>query len=766
MKQIYYAIQNIIRGKDSTLIKVVSLSLGLFFSIIIFSIIGTHLSHDSFYQDKENIYVVETAWDSGKGLEYKNYYCIYPTAKTIMEHFPEQVETATAISQFAPRFLQYGKEIIQLDLVQGDSLFFQTMGVPLLEGNALDLTQPDALFLSKSIAKRIFGNESPMGKTIRWQNKHELIVKGIFADMPQNVTIHAEAVLSIHHPWDGGRDRDWKGGGNYPTFVRLKKGADAEYINQRINPIVGNHLATTKSFQSGSVKRVEVSLTPLKRYHLKNGQVTMMVIVLSILGLALLLTATFNYALISISSLSYRAKAIGVHKCNGAEASNIFGMFLWETFILTSISVLVAIFFIMNFRERFGSSFEVMFSVNNLWAPALAIVLVFIIGCIIPGHLFSTIPITQVFRRYTEGKKRWKYPLLFIQFIASTFLIGFVAVVYVQHRYILTKDMGYDSDGVAYVTHEFESPANAMSNFRNLPYVKGTEFSMRNLLHYGGTIQVKVLEGNEGKKFNTRIAQYNDDFCRFMNIRLIAGKYHTNPNEILVNPAFVKAMGWTNDGVGEVVPGIGTVTGIIDICYPNEDNNFPYIAKWISNEMKGFAVEMHVRLKEPIEENLIRLNEEMKKLYPQRTPVFTSYEMQLNNRFGTVRSFRDSVMMASIAILVITLIGLIGYTNDEVRRRSKEIAIRKVNGAEVGDILKMLCRDVAIIALPAVLIGTLASKYVGELWISTNFEDILSISPLIYIGVGIVAMTFILGTVIVKSWRVANENPVMSIKSE
>ena len=177
--------------------------------------------------------------------------------------------------------------------------------------------------------------------------------------------------------------------------------------------------------------------------------------------------------------------------------------------------------------------------------------------------------------------------------------------------------MGYDSDGVAYVTHEFESPANAMSNFRNLPYVKGTEFSMRNLLHYGGTIQVKVLEGNEGKKFNTRIAQYNDDFCRFMNIRLIAGKYHTNPNEILVNPAFVKAMGWTNDGVGEVVPGIGTVTGIIDICYPNEDNNFPYIAKWISNEMKGFAVEMHVRLKEPIEENLIRLNEEMKKLYPQ-----------------------------------------------------------------------------------------------------------------------------------------------------
>ena len=122
--------------------------------------------------------------------------------------------------------------------------------------------------------------------------------------------------------------------------------------------------------------------------------------------------------------------------------------------------------------------------------------------------------------------------------------------------------------------------------------------------------------------------------------------------------------------------------------------------------------------------------------------------------------------MACIAILVITLMGLIGYTNEEVRRRSKEIAIRKVNGAEVTDILKMLCWDVSIVALPAVVIGVLLSWQMGEAWISSSFEDILPISPLVYIGVVIVALAFILGTVIVKSWRVANENPVVSIKSE
>ena len=109
MKQIYYAIQNIIRGRSSTFIKVVSLSLGLFFSIILFSLIGTQLSYDSFYQNNEDIYVVETAWDSGYGLEYKSYLSVYPTEKTLLEHFSEQIETATVVSLFSPKteFLQY-----------------------------------------------------------------------------------------------------------------------------------------------------------------------------------------------------------------------------------------------------------------------------------------------------------------------------------------------------------------------------------------------------------------------------------------------------------------------------------------------------------------------------------------------------------------------------------------------------------------------------------------------------------------------------------
>ena len=233
---------------------------------------------------------------------------------------------------------------------------------------------------------------------------------------------------------------------------------------------------------------------------------------------------------------------------------------------------------------------------------------------------------------------------------------------------------------------------------------------------------------------------------------------------MVVNQAFVKKMGWTSNGIGEVVPEMGTVTGIVDYSFSNQTEMEPYCVLWWNNESGTDYI--HIRLKEPFDENLVRLNEDMKTLYPQDDIQFRSVSWELQEHFSSERTFRDSTLIACIAILAITLLGVIGYTNDEVRRRSKEIAIRKVNGAEAGHILQMLCRDVAIIALPAVVIGVLLSWQIGNVWVSSNFKDILSISPLVYIGVVIMALAFILGTVIVKSWRVANENPVVSIKSE
>ena len=151
--------------------------------------------------------------------------------------------------------------------------------------------------------------------------------------------------------------------------------------------------------------------------------------------------------------------------------------------------------------------------------------------------------------------------------------------------------------------------------------------------------------------------------------------------------------------------------------------------------------------------------------FPNQTVGFESLEQKMADSYNSVRVFRNATLLAAIAILFITLMGLIGYINDELQRRSKEIAIRKVNGAESFVILEMLVQDVLWISFPAVVAGTLGAWYVGGLWMEQFAVTVGSLVPY-YVCVAIVVLILIVSCVISKTWRIANENPVKSIKSE
>ena len=178
----------------------------------------------------------------------------------------------------------------------------------------------------------------------------------------------------------------------------------------------------------------------------------------------------------------------------------------------------------------------------------------------------------------------------------------------------------------------------------------------------------------------------------------------------------------------------------------------------------SFGNNVYVKLKEPFAENLQKLNKEASEAF-HKNIEFESMKTMMADNYNSVRVFRNATIVATFVILFITLMGLIGYTNDETQRRSKEIAIRKVNGAEASGILELLAKDVLVTALPAVLLGTLASWYVGELWMSQFATTMGSTIPY-YIMTALVTLLMIVGVVLVKTWKIANENPVISIKSE
>ena len=767
MNQIYYAIQNIIRGKDARTVKIVSITLGLLVSIILFAKVAFEMSYDTFLKDSERIFAIKTAWEvDGKAWNGNN---IYPTASVLLQHFPDEVESATTMQDRNWAKIGHGNHKSAGKVLFVDSLFFQTMGITLQKGNALDMAQPDVMFLSESFARDLFGSEDPIGKTMTYEFHNQgdvpFIVRGIFADIPENTTLERpKAIVSIANRYKYDKaGLNWNSGGNYVAYAKLKEAKDVEKLTQGINAVIADRYFPKERYGQDAIR---IELTPLLDEHLQDEETKNMLLIMGLLATALLLTATLNYVLISLSSLAYRAKAVAIHKCSGAEWGSVFGIFLWETAFVIIASVLLMVFIIFNavevIEELTQVSIASLFSWQNLWAPCLTVLFLFLIGSVIPGIYYSSIPVTQVFRKYTERKRSWKYPLLFVQFGGGAFLFGLMVIMYTQYHYTMNKDLGYDITNVASLYEKDKSrSATILSFLRNAPYISSVATSENTLMD--GRSRYAVAEGPTNQSFTPRHNVFDRDYFNFIGLHLKAGQVPTSTNEILVNEAFVKAMGWTSNGVGEYVPEHGTVTGVVEgyLNVYDRAEMEPWEFRFSNEPLQT----IQVRLKEPFEDNLFRLNEDIKKLYPNESLTFESSEKAIENLYHSQRVFRDATILATIAILAITLMGLVGYTNEEVRRRSKEIAIRKINGAEVSEILRLLCMHIVRIALPAIIIGIGLAHYVGNIW-KEQFRDVLPSNLWCYAGAFIVVMAFILGTVIVKSWRIANENPVLSIKSE
>ena len=926
MKQIYYVIQTLLRGRGSNIIKIISLGLSLTMSILLFSRVAYEQSFDTCYKDYDNLYQIWSVF-TVKGEKYppQEQNC-GPVAGAILENFPEQVEAATSTCHWMNAPLYNENARFDERKIVADSLFFKTMGIEVLSGNPVkDLQQPNVIFLSDRFAGKIFGGENPVGKTVNYNHEKDFTVKGTYEALPENATVHPEAVISMPTLWnDGVGNYSWRGGDSYPEYIRFRPGADKSVVNARIDamiekyrpeedkkkygytafvkPIrdtyrnyesvermrnimtvlglailfiaalnyvlisissltyrakaVGVHKCNGASggkifgmflLETGIIiaaalllmalvllnfreffedtaaaklslllapERIWVPLTVVGILFLVGGVLPgrlfaripvsqvfrrytegkkgwkrpllfiqfagvaficglMCVVMVQYLGLAILFIAALNYVLISISSLTYRAKAVGVHKCNGASGGKIFGMFLLETGIIIAAALLLMALVLLNFREFFedtaAAKLSLLLAPERIWVPLTVVGILFLVGGVLPGRLFARIPVSQVFRRYTEGKKGWKRPLLFIQFAGVAFICGLMCVVMVQYQYVLNKDMGYNPQRMAfanaYWNEDKESDA-ALRFFKGLPYVEAvTSANNTPVSGYSGSM-IRDASGNV--LFSTRACYYmREDYPAMMGMVFKAGRMARTKDEIIVNETFADMMHWGNDAVGRTVDVDNAaqmkVAGVLKDFQIGDftEAKMPFVARYNQH----FTGTVHVRLKEPFVQNLRQLNKDAADAFGNQTIDFVSYEKQITDSYNSVRVFRNATLMAAVTMFFVMLMGLIGYTADEVRRRGKEIAIRKVNGAEASSILELLSKDVLVVALPAVVLGTLASWYINGIWME-QFAEQVPLGWVVYLLVVIANLAVIVGCVLWKSWRIANENPVNSIKSE
>ena len=584
-RHIYYTLQSLLHKQGSNAIKIVSLALGLLMSVFLFARIAFELSFDNFYHDSDNLYIVKTGWLKNGVLEgNESRFTIIPIPAAIAEEFPEQVESSTVSCSLFDNSFQLGERQLDMSTVMADTLYFSVLGLEMIEGNPQDLAGPDVVFLSAKSAKEAFGDENPIGKTLRydfWGYQTTLLVKGIFADIPLNTSLERrpEAIISFptigrHLKWNLG----WQSGGNYDGYLRLRSPQDADWLNERMSIAIARHIPPESGLE------LSVRIVPIHNLHVETPQVRKMIWIMFFLGIVLLFTTALNYVLVSVASLTQRAKAIGVHKCSGASGSSIFSMFMVETAIVVGLALLLIGLLVYIFHEKMEELAAVplsaLFDWQNLWAPLSVILLLFILGGCLPAMLFARIPVTQVFRRYTSGRRGWKRVLLFVQFIGAAFILGMMLMVVSQYSYVTTRDRGWRPERVAYTTQREVDGNSLRSLVGSLPYVEGVASAERPILWFGSNQPILDNQGNE--LFYPRNTWFDSDFLPFIGLRLKEGHNLTGEGQLLVNSVFCEKMNWTDSPIGKRVNDYGTVVGLLDSFsfadMPND--NLPVMVEW------------------------------------------------------------------------------------------------------------------------------------------------------------------------------------------
>lgn len=773
-------------------IKIVCLAVGLATGIVLIGKAGFEQSWDKFFPTSDRIYVV--CEDIIMDGEYKHYpHTAGAVAHGIKRYCP-QVEAATRYTSFAwdmPIVTDDDKRV-RTNYALVDSCFFDVFPFRILVGNPKKtLSQVDCCMIPRSLAEKLMGIENPLdlvGKKIYYNIRGgwALTVGGIYEDIPLNSKLHGMEVMvsmpTITRIMFDGRD-NWVGNDRYESYVRLAKGIMPDDLKPQIEKMKRDNLPLDKLKKAGV--DLGFSVQPLVDYHTKDEGTRRMTWIVSILAAVLIGCAVMNYLLLVIGGISQRAKEMAVHQCYGAEARHIYHKVMIESVAYLLLSLTLAALLLFLFKETIeelvGAPLIVLLLTGrNIWLIVSTCLVVLLITGLVPSWIYTHIPLAAAFKNYNHSHRIWKLLLLGLQFASATFLIILLIVVGRQYRMMVNDDPGYDYstlgsllvDGVS-----IEQRQLAMEELRKMSSVKGITMSYANLTQYQSGDNI-LLPGDDREYMNIADLYYvGDGYFDVMGIPVVSGRTFTEQTdtlrEVMVSRKFEERMkelaGW-DQALGKQIictsfQGPYTIVGVFEdtrIGSITNPDTRPSVCYYSRKPDQMHYILIRFQSMEGLEE----ANKLVKELVTDNPDIsIVPYNQMVTELYTDAHRFRTTVMIGGLVALMIALIGLIGYLAGEIARRQKEIAIRKVNGARIADVLKLFHTDILRVALPAVMIGAIGAWYVARLWLE-QFSEKTTLSPIILVGGALAVIVVILSVVCIDCYRVASSNPVNYLKTE
>lgn len=780
------AFRSVCKKKQNNGIKIISLGVGLAMGLVLIAKVCFEQSFDNFYPHSARIYQIQENVVSGNDKPNAYGQVSGGVAPGMKADLP-QVEAATRLTflQNDAVFFTQDKKRLTGTFILADSCLFDVLPRPMITGDAKKvLSQPMYVLVSETIAKKMGSNA--VGQSIRldtWPTQ-TLIVGGVFKDVPENTHLKYDVVISLNsilHFFQNDGTQNWVGNDRYLGYVRLAPNTDPTSLTPAINKMQARHVDMNELRKAGI--KLSYSLLQMEKIHSDEPSTKRMSILLALLAFALIFTAVLNYILIVLSSLVKRSKEIAIHKCYGAAEKNISSIVLTETAIHLVASVIVATLLIFLFRtqveEILAAPLRALFTFRTGLLLAVVCIAVFFSSGIVPARIFARIPVSSAFRNFKESRRKWKLGLLFLQFIATAFLVTLLVIIGRQYNSMVNDNPGYVYENLLYCNTSGvtkEERQKAIEELKRIPEVQAV--ATCSTLPMFGASGNNVSEPDKAQELFNIADLYNADadYLSLMEIPVVAGKdfEHSAADsaQVLVSQSFAnklaKMLNWKDGVIGKTIRvsehGICTIKGIYkdirigSISEPDPRPSAIFSANVPLNNIM-------IKFRQLNSDGIRQVNKVLQTALPNKDIVVTPYKTSMTFLYTSSRLFRNSVLIGGIITLIIVLIGLIGYTNDEINRRSAEIAIRKVNGASAREILRLFIKDILRIAIPALVIGELLAALAAEKWME-NFAQKTSLSLFIFLGCGIAVLVIILSVVSMNSYRTAVQNPVDAIKRD
>ena len=776
--------------------KILSLGVGLAITVILVAKVCFELSYDGFYRDIDHIYRIRTSYSmQGTDTDY------YQVSGGVAPGFRDEVPGVVAATRYTgvydtENFFDEEGNPLTVNLVAADSCFFDIFDREFLAGDPVEALKGwnGSVAVSRSVAERLGGVQEALGKTI-WNESQpdlKLSVAGVYEDFPLNGSLDFDALISIRALSDWSIN-NWMGNDRYTAYLRLAPGIDPQSLAPAIRKMQEAHQDLESLEKNGA--SMSYFLSGFKSEHRNIPEVRNMVFILSIVALLLLLVSVMNYVLVAISDVIRRSREVGVRKCFGAGDGTIYALLFRETAVNLLASLAVSALIILAFRGPIetlvGVAIGDMMIPQTLAVIAIVIVIVFLLSAMIPARMFIRIPVSTAFRGYKDSKRRWKLSLLALQFAVNAVLLSLMIVVSVQYRRSVNADPGYDYDNVAYAyipSLGQDGMYQIADALRALPQVEAAELTYTLPLAHASGNNI-YLPGDSRELFNIA-DEYGatEGFFDLMGFRLVEGSAPKGPRDIAVSRSFVEKLGgYTDLSDGAVGKGIlvtehsDSDSDIYTICGVYEDYLIGSMQSsdvrpsvrfcWDADSAPGWAAMKTVVVKfrdkspESIAAATEAINDILRDSPDGHDVSLVSYSDTYRSMYEETNSMRRTFSLGALFALVIAIVGLVGYVRDENYRRSAEIAVRKVNGAQSSEIVVMLVADILKLAVGSVLIGDIGAWFIARSWL-TRFSNALSLGVQYFLLADLILLAIVVLTVVWGSLRIARTNPVVSLKQE